>query len=191
MKRPSDKSSSEDVLYAFSIEPRHDRPTFERYLKNYPEYAEELADLFRELVHEIRENKETFSSGDRALMDAAWLRHVNSAPQLRNPFGPFSGERLKEIAQILDVPRQVLTVFRERKVAAESVPGRFLRRFANLLDTTFDIFVAYLKQTQQPRFAGSYKSDSKPQALRVDSFEKVLIDAGVPEAKRAVLLSDD
>ena len=44
-----DRKSAEDVLFAFSVEPKHDRQTLENYLRHYPELAEELIDLSHEL----------------------------------------------------------------------------------------------------------------------------------------------
>lgn len=37
------------ILYAFAIEPTHDRATLERYLRLYPDAAEDLIDLSLEL----------------------------------------------------------------------------------------------------------------------------------------------
>ena len=52
-----DRRLAEDVLYAFSVEPKHDRQTLENYLRRYPELAEELIDLSHELrlVAELEE----------------------------------------------------------------------------------------------------------------------------------------
>jgi len=48
-KQMIDRRLAEDVLYAFSVEPKHDRQTLENYLLRYPELAEELIDLSHEL----------------------------------------------------------------------------------------------------------------------------------------------
>ena len=54
-----DRRLAEDVLYAFSVEPKHDRQTLENYLRRYPELAEELIDLSHELrlVAELGESE--------------------------------------------------------------------------------------------------------------------------------------
>mgnify|MGYP007059381028 FL=1 len=54
-----DRRLAEDVLYAFSVEPKHDRQTLENYLLRYPELAEELIDLSHELrlVAELGESE--------------------------------------------------------------------------------------------------------------------------------------
>lgn len=41
----SSSPSQEDILYAFSVEPNHDRDTLERYLRLYPDHSENLIDL--------------------------------------------------------------------------------------------------------------------------------------------------
>lgn len=46
MSNPHDR---EAILDAFALEPSHDRITLERYLRQYPEFAEDLIDLSSEL----------------------------------------------------------------------------------------------------------------------------------------------
>ena len=66
----------EDVLLAFSVEPVHDRPTLERYLKHYPQFAEDLVDMSHELriggrgVSESVEDDATFQRALKQLIGA-------------------------------------------------------------------------------------------------------------------------
>lgn len=74
-------SNSEDVLFAFSVEPRHDRATLERYLLLYPSLAEDLIDLAHELrmVEEFGPSEQVADHEETAR--AAW-RSEYKAPKL-------------------------------------------------------------------------------------------------------------
>lgn len=80
--------------------------------------------------------------------------------------------------------------FRDRKVIFESVPEPFLTQLASAVNTPVDALAKFLKlpPVQQPTF--SYKADEKPLETEPVSFEQLLIQAGVPEEKRAQLLSN-
>ena len=45
----STQDEREAILYAFAVEAKHDRTTFERYLRQYPELSQELTDLLSEI----------------------------------------------------------------------------------------------------------------------------------------------
>jgi hypothetical protein len=183
--------SREDVLDAFAVEPNPGRKTLERYLRDYPSYASELVDLSRELSGNICDYEVSLSAEDQALIESAWQRHVDAAPKVvSDPFAALSVTELRQVAKQLDVPRQIITAFRERRVIVSSVPRRFLGRLAEAVNSTADIVVATLTLQPGPALARTYKSDSKPAANAAVTFERLLIDAGVPEEKRALLMSD-
>lgn len=71
-----------------------------------------------------------------------------------------------------------------------TVPRRFLARLAEATNSSLDQLVDILSSPRSSEFARSYKSDQKPMASGGVSFEQVLIDAGVPEEKRAQLMSE-
>lgn len=72
-------SHSDGVLFAFSVEPRHDRATLERYLRLYPELAEDLIDLAHELrmVEGLGPSEQVVDSDDTAR--AAWREYAAAA----------------------------------------------------------------------------------------------------------------
>ncbi len=79
---------------------------------------------------------------------------------------------------------------RDRKVIFASVPQPFLTQLASALNTPVDALVKFLKlpPIQQPAF--SHKADEKPKETEPVTFEQLLIQAGVPEDKRAKLLGN-
>ena len=191
MSGATDQPSKHDVLDAFAVEVDPGRETLERYLRTYPQYASELVDLSRELARQYPPDETPLSGEDQAKIDAAWLRHAAAAPvAIADPFAALSVQELRDVAKRLGVPRQVLTAFRNRRVQLSTVPRRFLARLAEATNSSLDHLVDALSSPRSSEFARSYKADEKPIASESVSFEQVLIDAGVPEGKRAQLMSE-
>lgn len=193
MSPTADRPSREDVLDAFSVEPRPDRETLEHYLRSYPDYAADLIDLSQELDRDLCEDEAPLSAEDHVLIDAAWRRHA-ADPALTaatDPFATLSIAELREIAHRLGVPRQIVAAFRERRVLLSSVPRHFLTRLAEAVNSSADKLEAlWWGLLPAPTPARSYKADTKPMSAEPVNFERLLIDAGVPESKRAELMAD-
>lgn len=188
MSPAGERPSREAVLDAFAVESEPDRSTLERYLRLYPEYATELVDLSRELSREISKDEAPLSVADQALIDAAWSQHAKALPaEASDPFAALTADDWRTVAHQLDVPRQVITALRERRVSLLSVPRRFLQNLAVAMRCS--VTQLELSWGAAPLVAGrSYKADGKPTAGEQVTLEKVLIDAGVPVEKRARLL---
>lgn len=190
MSPPDERPSREAVLDAFAVENEPGRSTLERYLRLYPEYAAELVDLSCEISREVSDDDAPLSAADRARIDAAWSRHATALPAATSdPFSALALDDWRAIAQRLDVPRQVVTALRERRVSLVSVPPGFLRKLAEAMCTS----VPQLQSCwdlSRPVGARSYKADGKPVIGEPVTFEQLLIDAGVPAEKRARLLAE-
>ena len=188
MSPATPQPSKEDVLDALAVEQNPGRKTLERYLRAYPQFAAELIDLSRELAREIPEDSTSLSSADQAMIDAAWRRHAEAAAAA-DPLARLSTPELRDVAKRLDVPRQVITAFRERRVILSTVPRRFLARLAEAVNSSIEILIEALSQPSSGLLR-SYKAESKPGGEEAVSFERVLKDAGVSDEKRAQLMSD-
>ncbi|NNU36046.1 hypothetical protein G9X64_06020 [Rhizobium sophorae] len=190
MSPAGERPSRESVLDAFAVESEAGRPTLERYLRLYPEYAGELIDLSRELSRQSYEDDAPLSAADQALVDAAWSQHAKAVPAATvDPFAALTVDDWRTIAQVLDVPRQVVTALRERRVSLVSIPRRFLAMLAEAMRSS----IAQLESSWEPAprvVARSYKADNKPTVSEQVTFEQVLIEAGVPAEKRASLLAE-
>lgn len=186
---PADaRPSCESVLDAFAVESEPGRSTLERYLQLYPEYSGELIDLARELSREACDDTAPLSAADQALIDSAWSRHAAAIPAA-DPFAALTVDDWRAVAQRLEVPRQVVTALRERRISLLSIPRRFLQRFAEATRSS----VAQLEAAWglgQLTGVRSYKAYGKPTAGEQVTFEQVLVDAGVPANKRARLLAE-
>ena len=71
------------------------------------------------------------SAADQALIDAAWSQHAAALPAAAaDLFAAMTVDDWRAVARRLDVPRQVVTALRERRISLVSIPRRFLQRFA-------------------------------------------------------------
>jgi len=183
--------SLDDVLNAFSVESTPDRATLERYLRRYPQFAEDLVDLFRELHRFIPIDDESATPEEAALIDTAWRAHTAAASAVRDPLAALTVEQLRALATALEVPRQVIAAIRERRVILASLPKRILRVLAEGASCTVEALAAALAVPLQAAAATSHKADEKPTATGQVPFEQILIDAGVTAETRARLLRDD
>jgi hypothetical protein len=178
------------VLDSFAMENEPNRSTLEYYLRLYPEYSEELIDLAWELSREASDEAVVLSDEDQTRVDSAWAQHAAARPRKTlDPFVALTVNDWRAVAQHLDVPRQVVTALRERRVSFASIPRRFLQHFAEAVDGSR----AQLEEfwdVAQPVGTRSYKADRKPVVGEQVTFEQVLIDAGVPPEKRALLLAE-
>lgn len=182
----------EDVLNAFALEHDHGKETLERYLQEYPQYADEIVDLSFALERPINLESTSLTTYDLDMIEAAWQKHGKKLLPVANPFDGLSVEQLRYIATVLDVPRSVLSAFRERQIIISSVPKKFCLRLATALGQSIDIFLAFAESVVAPTPAlRNYKSDSKPKAEKQVTFEQILIEAHVPEKKRQELLSEE
>jgi hypothetical protein len=179
--------TEEDVLDAFSVEPNHDVATIQQYLQAYPQYAEALIDLSRELSREIRDD-ESLSDREIAWIDDAVQRYAGGSTSAR--FAPPTVEQCRAAAKELRVPRQVITAILECKVAIETISRRTRARLAAQFNAALEGMVEALSgpQTSASR---SYKADERPSFGEKVSLERVLRDAGVSEEIIADLVSED
>jgi plasmid maintenance system antidote protein VapI len=192
MTHADSNPAREDVLYAFAVEPTAGRDTLERYLRDYPEYTNELIDLAYELSREVGEDETLLSDGDHALINWAWQQYAEAAPkEMTKQLTALSIAEQRELAERLEVPRQVITAFREYRVEITSVPISFLERFASALNSTVETLRRTLVLQSESDLARSYKADDRPVAANTQvSFEQILIEANVSPEKQALLLAD-
>jgi hypothetical protein len=183
--------SREDVLYTFAVGSNSGRD-LEQYLRDYPQYAAELIDLSHELSRNVCEDEMPLSDKELALIDKAWLQHVAASPQeIVDPFATLSVAEQRELAQRLDVPRQVIMAFREHRVEPTSVPAPFLERLAAALNSTVEMLKDTFALPSEPDWARSYKADDRPEVRKSVTFEQILLEANVPPEKQALLMTDE
>lgn len=190
---PADpQPSCEDVLYAFAVEPNPGRATLEQYLQDYPQYATELIDLSHELTRDVYDDETPLSDKDLALINRAWQRHADTAPmEILDPLSALSVSEQRNLAQRLDVPRQVITAFRERRVELTSVPPLFLEQLATAMNITIEMLRKVLTLPPELGLMRSYKAGERPGAPTSVTFEQLLLEANIPPEKRALLMKEE
>ena len=202
MTAPAERPNREDVLDAFAVEADPGHETLERYLRDYPEYAEALVDLSYELARPIVDEVPQSPSEALARADALWAlyRHAREAAGSQgisrtavalDPLAAMPVHEQRRVAGALRIPRQVLTALLDRRVLVASIPAAFLARLAALLQTSVETLEAAFAQPAVAVAASrSYKADEKPTSTGQARFDQVLRDAGVGDAEIASLLED-
>jgi len=191
MTAQAPKLSCDQVLELFMMESDTGGHTLQRYLREHPEFAAQLVDTSQEIFRFGIQDESPLSVEDQVRIDTAWSR-IQSTPSksVADPLAALTVSQLREIAQSLKVPRQVITAFRERTVIVSSVPMHFLNQLASLVSCSIQVLRDSL--TSQPQsLARSYKANGKPtEAVRV-TFEQLLRDAGLSDEDIKLLLADD
>jgi hypothetical protein len=188
----SSRPTLEEVLNAFSVEDAGNMTILARYLKDYPEYAEDLIDLSREIHRTVLEDETELSTHDKSRIETAWQRFSDATlVAVADPLAALSVAEMRELATTLGVKRQVLAAFREHRVVVASIPAKFLSRLAASAKTTAEQVKQVLSAPLTLSPARSHKSDATPEDGGPVTFERLLIDAGHSEAERSALMSEE
>ncbi|CAO3405514.1 hypothetical protein [Azospirillum palustre] len=189
-----DREDAEEILLEFAAEPQHDRKTLERYLRDHPNLAEELVDLSLELRLQRTTSTQSVST-DEEWVEASlrsFKAMMGTGPvATADPFALLSSTELVAVRRRLNVPSAVLLGFRSRIVDVATVPVRFFEALARELDSTPEGLRRFLAAPPRVAAGLSYKADGAPMldGERI-SFEKLLLDARVPEEDRKRLLAE-
>ncbi|RSY79351.1 hypothetical protein DAH66_17450 [Sphingomonas koreensis] len=180
--------SSTDILADFASNFRRDSSVFGDYCARYPALARDFTDLAHEL--QLQDSL----AGD-APLDAAAERWIAAAIQVENavadPFARLDAPAYGALRQALDIPGIVLNAFRDRLVAAGTVPLAFLERLADGLGTGLGDLATYLAGAPKRAPAAQYKADGVPEAPTEKlSFLTLLDEAGVSPERSAALLDE-
>ncbi|MHB0958779.1 MAG: hypothetical protein ACYC0X_15460 [Pirellulaceae bacterium] len=192
----SDSKTRDDILYAFSIEPKHDRETLERYLRKHPELAEDLIDLSHELTIAVAlKGKDVGPLPDPKAEDA-WQALLKCGPSTspavdqNTAFANLKGAALVELAATLDIPRSLLTALRDRLVEPSTIPMRFLSRLANASGSAIKGIQQYLALPPGTADGLQFKADSRPANQGQVPFRKLVDDTPMTDEQREALLRD-
>lgn len=192
----SEAKTRDDILYAFSIEPHHDRATLERYLSKYPELADDLIDLSHELrISFALSGADATPQPDRKA-EVAWKTFVECTPVSRSVepqsslFANLKGTALVKLAAKLDIPRSLLTILRDRLADPSTIPMRFLRRLATASGSPIKAIQQHLALPPVTAYGLQFKSDSRPANQGQVSFRKLVDDTTMTDKQREALLRD-
>lgn len=192
----STQDEREAILYAFAVEAKHDRTTFERYLRQYPELSQELTDLLSELrLDEVGGSL----AADTATRDwsVSWQRFRSCKPNPAtiavavSPFERFRGAAFVSLARTLNVSRSFLTAFRDGLVVASSIPDSFVSRFANATGLTAEAVRTFFSQPPTVLLGRQFKANNTPAHQGQKTFEELVRASDMTEEQQRTLLEDD
>lgn len=192
----SSHNEIEAILYAFAVEAKHDRATFERYLQKYPELSQELTHLLSELRLDEAAGSHT-ADAVRRDWSASWqrFRESKSNPvineEFASPFERFRGAAFVGLARTLNVSRSFLTAFRDGLVVASSIPDSFVNRFANATGLTAEAVRSFFNQPPTMILGRQFKADNTPAHQGQNTFDELVRASDMTEEQRRVLLEDE
>jgi hypothetical protein len=179
----------EDVLGAFAMDFESEAGVLERYLARYPEYSLQLVDLSRELSREFDDDT-PLTADDLAVVNAG-MRRLQECTATLQSLRKAPANIFTDAAKALALPMQVGLAFRERRIAAATMPVPILKKLAQALKTSVTVLHSYLALPPQVSQLRASKSSTKPVAAEKVSFERVLREAGVDEEALSKLLNSD
>ena len=190
----SHDNNVEEVLLAFAVEHEQDNAILERYLRQYPQFADRLIDLSLDLrLH--RATEEATPPTDEQWVEASLaafrlILPVQTSAEVTDPFANVSSQELVALRRELGVPSGVIQGFKSRLVDIASVPAWFVDALARSLRSTVGEFRNFM--AAPPRLAPgvSYKADNTPSAEQEKiTFEDLLRQCKVPDEQRQQLLA--
>lgn len=193
---PSDSSSSEEeVLLAFSVEPKRDRDTLERYLAQYPEHTSALVDCALELLTLPTEISPVWLAD--STVEAGWqtfraqLGAVAEAV-VENSFAKLTPSAFKSLAVRLDINNLLLMRIRDRGIRAASIPGAFMRQLAAELGAPLKAVTSYLANPPCLAPSSAFRSPGKPAATgQIDFSDAVKTSQLKVEQQKKLLAMED
>jgi hypothetical protein len=183
------RTDADDLLALFVLAWRDGAEALGTFCARYPDMAADFTALAHELALVGEPALEVALDED----DEAWLAAACeglSAP-IRDPFADLAPQAYSAIRQTLGIPAAVLSAFRNRLVAAGSVPAGFLSRLADELHVGAADLARYLAGPPQLSPTAQHKADGAPKAPPKMRFETILADAKVSPERQAALLTED
>lgn len=169
----------ENALYAFAVEPNHNRETLDRYLKKYPQLAKELIDLSSELRLQASSAPPSATPIDDPGLEDAWANFSSIYPDsipVTNPFAKFRGQELVDLCASLRLPRSVVIAMRDCLLVPDSIPVRLIDAISNLSGETRDAVRQYFDQSPKTPATIEFKADKKPTEIERRTFEQLIED---------------
>ena len=193
MNTENSRLDEEEVLLAFSVEPRHDRATLEHYLNQYPEHALALVDCSIEMMMDASHSDDEVQVSSDQVADQAWrqfqaaMGSVQGTAAIANPFAQLQPTAFKSIAKRLDVSNLFLIRVRERAIDAATFPRRFVQQLAAELGATVDAVSAYLRSPPTMASSLSFRSNVKPEVTAQIPFNQAVETSQLTPAQKEAL----
>lgn len=206
-----------DAFYALCLaQDVPDAELLEKFVLEYPEYADDLVDFAIELALDalpgaagFDEAKETLNvTVPTAEVMRAMSRFQNQLYAVRNneiecsaspfpdpaavtdPFVMLDRQSYRALAQALHANTVFVSKLRDRLIDPKTITEGFHRRLADGLSVSSAVVVSYLAQQPTARTSSQfYRADRKPEVPHQQSFEEAVRTAALNEDQQRYLLS--
>jgi hypothetical protein len=202
------RKDESDVLYALALAmPVPDPKTLDEFIRRYPQYAEALTEFAVQLALEAgsygdEEGDETADGAVSPAVSRAISHFQNVSFELEkkggdgapvvvsNPFASLSPEAFRSYSATLGANSIFVMKLRDCRIEPESIcerPG-FCRVAADGLNTPVEALMAHFRSEPSVDARQLHKSDTKPVALKRETFEEAVRSSGLsPEQQRHLL----
>lgn len=180
------------------------------YCRRYPQYARELAGYAVQwlvgdaLAATAPANEAAYSANSSPLVSRAISRFHDrlrssaeeggarpSEKAMRNPFEGLAIARKRQVRDELGLDQGLFAKFQNCLIEPATVPRQFIERFARLVDTTPERFLAHLQIPPAMHAAPDFKAQQKPSlGAGKESFEEAVRKSSLDEEKKQALLRD-
>jgi len=178
------------------------------YCRKYPQYARDLAGYAVQwligdaLVATATANEAAYSAGSSPLVSRAISRFHDrlqssttgggsrtGGKAMRNPFEGLAITRKRQVRDELGLDQGLFAKFQHRLIEAATVPRWLVERFARLVDTTPEGFLAHLQGPPTMHAAPEFKADQKPSMNKgKEAFGEAVRKSSLEEKKKQALL---
>jgi len=170
--------NKEDILSDFTIEPEMSHTVLKTYLRKYPEFAEDLLDLFHELTMSDMEAMEASLPEETKAINSSTLRVQKVAQTLY-------GAGVRDLSKTLGLPRSFFMGLQASIVHVGSMPIALLNKLAIQLDVRLQDVISGIQIGDPQSIA--MKSDGKPETQPAIEFEDYVDQAGLTEEEQRAL----
>lgn len=161
----------DNILDDFAMESPFGPETLRSYVKKYPKLALELTDLYHELlIVDLSAAADGMQLNTKSVVESSRQSEASVTSAL-------SGANLRKLAQKLELPRDYIAGFRDRKVRLGSIPGALLVNLARSASVNVHQMIKHFQDTTGPTQQMAHKADGKPQGsstVEYDDFVKGL-----------------
>lgn len=171
----------DNILDDFAMESSLGPETLRSYVKKYPTLALELTDLYHELLM-----VDLSAAADGMQLNTKSV--VESSPQsAASVASTLSGVNLRKLAQKLELPRDYIAGFRDRKIRLGSIPGALLINLARSASVNVHQLIKHLQDIAGPTPQMAHKADGKPQGSGTVEYDDFVKGLGLNESELEAL----
>lgn len=164
----SSHANKENILSDFAMEADLTPEVLGSYIRQFPEFAVDLTDLFHEftMIGLANAAGSTVAEEDLDFQELGHGIAIVSAA--------LSGNGLRALARRLELPRDFLAGFRDARMRLGSVPPNVLLGLSSAIDVKIQFLIAYLQRQTGTTKATAFKADAKPHRHTVVEYDEFI-----------------